>query len=149
VSAPSMIVVMSFKPVYAYQILSGLKTCEVRYCAARFNPGDRIIVYASKPLQAFVGELTPGGVYCGVCYSDLEELAGKHNCAFPSDNWSFVAERYRGRRRLLLFTVKAARAFPKPVPLSAVQALLPGYKPPVSYARAPEKLYELLKALVE
>jgi len=144
-----MIVVMSFKPVYAHQVLSGIKTCEVRYCAARFNPGDRIIVYASKPLQAFVGELTPGKVYCGVCYSDLEKLVGELNCMFPSDNWSFVAEKYRSMCRLLLFTVKAARAFSKPVPLSTVQATLPGYKPPVSYAKAPEKLYELLEALAE
>jgi len=144
-----MIIAMSFKPVFAQQILSGLKTCEVRYCTMRFSPSDRILVYASKPVQAFVGELVPGEVYCGVCYSDVEELVGKLNCVIPCNNWSFVAEKYRSRCRLLLFTVKAAKVFSKPVPLSTVQAILPGYKPPVSYAKAPVKLYELLEALVK
>lgn len=59
-------VLMSIRPGYAEKILAGLKQYELR---KRFGirTGDRIILYASTPIKAVVGEFRAGVVIAGSC----------------------------------------------------------------------------------
>ena len=51
-------VLLSIKPGYAYLILDGEKTVEIRTRRPRFNPGTTLFLYASSPEQAVVGAVT-------------------------------------------------------------------------------------------
>ena len=60
---------LSIKPKFAEEILAGAKRFELRVSPG-IPPGARIILYASSPVKAIVGEFTAGRVVVG-SYEDL------------------------------------------------------------------------------
>ncbi len=57
-------ILLTIRPKYAEEILSGVKEYELRKGCV-FKPGCRVILYASSPIKAVVGEFTAGEVYTG------------------------------------------------------------------------------------
>jgi predicted transcriptional regulator len=57
-------ILLSIKPKYAEEILSGVKRYELRRGVV-FKTGCRIVLYASTPIRAIIGEFTAGKVYTG------------------------------------------------------------------------------------
>jgi len=57
-------ILLSIKPKYADEILNGVKEYELRKGVV-FKSGCKIILYASTPLKAIVGQFTAGRVYTG------------------------------------------------------------------------------------
>lgn len=52
-----MDVILSIKPAYAFAILSGAKTVELRRKFSQNLPvGSRVLIYASSPVKALIGE---------------------------------------------------------------------------------------------
>lgn len=52
-----MDIILSVKPAYAYAILSGAKTVELRRKFSQYLPvGSRVLIYASSPVKALIGE---------------------------------------------------------------------------------------------
>ena len=47
---------MSIKPLFAEQILSGQKRYELRRRAGEISAGSLVVLYASNPVKAIVGE---------------------------------------------------------------------------------------------
>lgn len=62
-------ILMSIKPEFAYQILDGKKFYQMRRVLPR-GPITNVIVYASSPVQRFIGEFDVDEVVTG----DLEDV---------------------------------------------------------------------------
>ncbi|MET1160800.1 MAG: hypothetical protein ABWW65_07560 [Thermoprotei archaeon] len=129
----SDLVIMSFKPIYAREVLDRLKTCEIRYCVRPFRENSLVIVYASSPIKAVLGYFRAGYTTCIKSFRELEELCRRLDCKIPRDNWEYVSERYRYSRRILLTVVKDPVYLDKTVKLSRIRLLIPGFNPPQSY----------------
>lgn len=56
-SSESSALLLSIKPNFAYEILSGRKKCEVRRVFSQKWKGAKAVLYASKPVRALVGEI--------------------------------------------------------------------------------------------
>jgi predicted transcriptional regulator len=60
----TLTILLSIKPKYAEDILSGLKEYELRK-GVLFKTGARVVLYASRPIKAIIGEFTAGRIYTG------------------------------------------------------------------------------------
>lgn len=49
------ILLISIKPIYAFRILDGSKTMELRKCMPKVEKDNLVIIYASAPIKAVVG----------------------------------------------------------------------------------------------
>ena len=58
-------ILVSIRPKYAHQILSGTKLIEIRKKFSRRWAGCRAVLYASSPQRALVGEATVRSITCG------------------------------------------------------------------------------------
>lgn len=56
---------LSVRPRYAYSILDGTKTAEIRRQRPSASPGILVIIYATKPVGAIVGTARIAGVLSG------------------------------------------------------------------------------------
>ena len=56
---------LSVRPRYAYAILDGAKTAEIRRQRPTVHPGTLVIIYATKPVGAIVGTARIAGMSCG------------------------------------------------------------------------------------
>jgi len=140
--------VMSFKPLYAKQVLTREKTCEIRTCFQKLKPGDIVIVYASNPVKAFLGYLLVG--FSRRCtYSEVLELIEEYKCKIPRNNWVFVVKHYHGRENLLFFTIGDTKIFRKKIRYETIRGLKPGFKIPYSYIRVEHEFFDTLLELVE
>ena len=138
---------MSFKPLYADQVLDGLKTCEIRTCFQELPSGSLVLIYASSPIKAFRGYIVVGETHHNVEYNVLQELIQRHECRIPRDNWLFVEKHYRGKENLLFFTIKSRRKFSNPVGLEKVKKIYPSFRPPISYVRVSRGFFEKILGL--
>ena len=126
-------IIMSFKPVYADQVLNGLKTCEIRTCFKRIHEDSIVLVYASTPVKTFKGYILVEKVHCPVRYDELSRLIEKYECRIPCDNWLYVEKHYIGSKRLLFFKIKDRVVFKREVKLIDVRKKYPWFTPPRSY----------------
>jgi len=55
------VVLLSIKPKFAEEILSGVKMFELR-TGSGIESGSRVVMYVSSPVKALVGEFTAGRV---------------------------------------------------------------------------------------
>lgn len=132
-------VLISIKPKYIDLILSGRKTVELRK-RSRITPGTRLILYASSPRCAVVGEAlvsfreeltidtlwTKHGEAAGV---GKEELDGYYADA-PTGVALGLTDVFR---------------YQEDIPLSSLRDAKRGFQPPQSYMRAPAFIGELLR----
>ena len=148
-----MLILMSFKPLFAFEVVEGKKKCEVRTAFLPIKPKDMIMVYASTPLKSVVGEFTVGNV---VIYSKYPELVSSLNkfCGKLSyDNLKFITEKYRSsRRKLVVFEVINPVKFSNYITLDTLRKYLGNtFKPPRSYViiRTETNTYKTLISLRE
>ena len=67
---------VSIRPKYAQAILAGEKTVEVRRGVSRWQPGDRLWLYATKPVAEVVGATVVAGVRFSESRLELWEAIG-------------------------------------------------------------------------
>lgn len=143
-----MYYVMSFKPIFARKIVSGGKDCEVRTYFGLIKPGDRVLIYASSPLKAFLGVFNVVDVSTGT-YSDIVKYINEQCTKFDEDNWRFIEERYlRHSRRLIALKISDVRMFQRQVSLYDVKVYIREFKPPRSYSVASVELISTLSTLL-
>ncbi len=142
-----MYFVMSFKPIYAFKIIEGVKDCEVRTYFGDLAPDDVVLIYASSPTKAFIGEFVVNEVFTGYI-NDVIEYLSNYCLMFDEDNWRFVREHYVGsRRRLVVIHVGEVTRYSQPVPLSSVRSVIPNFMPPMSYVKVSEDFVRLIRSL--
>lgn len=80
-------VLISIHPKYAYAILDGIKTVEVRKTAMRkLDPGDTIFLYATAPIKKVVGQCR--FVFDWKQRSDCDDLAA--TCLTRSELYDYL-----------------------------------------------------------
>lgn len=132
-------VLISIKPKYVRHILSGRKTVELRKCSARIAPGTRIVIYATSPHCAVVGDAR---------ISFREQLPvrqlwrrhGQHAAVEHREFYSYYANASEG----VAFGLEDVRPFPAVVSLAMLRGVNGGFRPPQSYMRTPAFVEQLV-----
>ncbi len=140
-------VFMSFKPLYARKIIDGVKDCEIRTYFGEIGSGDIVVVYASTPVKAVLGEFIVEDVAVGKFESVIEYL--RMCCRmFDEDNWRFVNEHYvSSKRKLIVIKISSVERYRNPVTLETLKRLVPGFRPPISYTYIDPELYAAIRGL--
>jgi predicted transcriptional regulator len=122
------VLLMSIRPEFAAKILSGRKTFELRRVRPRISAGETILVYASYPVQAILGEFVVSNV--------IE--------ASPSRLWAITRHRsgltrrqfreyFQGAHTAYGIEVREVTRLERPVALDKIRHTWPGFRPPQSY----------------
>ena len=121
-------VLLSIKPKFAEEILSGAKRFELR-AGSGIPPGARVILYASSPVKAIVGEFTAGRVFVGSYEYVVRAVDSVPGSGVGEEDYGYIRGR---RRRAMAIEVVNPVKYCKPIPLRELRrAGLRG--PPRSY----------------
>lgn len=131
---------MSIKPAYSSRILDGTKKFELRRTAVRVSPGDRVVIYASSPVQAVVGTFTVKTVI----RKRPSQLWRAHRAQFGVTSKDYF-EYFKGKATAHAIEVSDVRTFP-PVPLGVLRRRVRGFRPPQSYMTWTRKTSDLTRA---
>ena len=120
---------MSIKPKYAQMVFRGSKIIEVRKRFSNKWIGSRVVLYASQPVSALVGEARISSVVCGKpddIWSKFEAMIG---CS-----WKEFAEYVSSATTISAIELTDIIPYRAPVPLAQVSHLLDeDLRPPQSY----------------
>jgi predicted transcriptional regulator len=136
-------ILISIKPKYLDLILSGRKTVELRKQSTRIPPGTRLLLYASSPRRAVIGEAR-------VAFREdlsLDEIWAKHGVAAAVSKDELRAY-YSGADRGVVLGLTDVRRYPMNLPLRSLRDVHHGFRPPQSYMRAPAFIDALLKSIL-
>lgn len=136
-------ILISIKPKYLDLILSGHKTVELRKRSTKVPSGTRLLLYASSPRCAVVGEAR-------VSFREeltIEALWAKHGAAAGVDRDELDAY-YAGADGGVVLGLTDVRTYPADLSLNALRAVREGFRPPQSYMRAPAFIDALLRKLL-
>jgi predicted transcriptional regulator len=122
------IVLLSIKPGFAEEILSGNKRFELR-AGSGIPSGARVILYVSSPVKAIIGEFTAGRVFTGSYEYVVKVVSGTPCSGVSEEDYGYI----RGRkRRVMAIEVLNPMRYCKYVSLGELR--LVGLKnPPRSY----------------
>jgi len=137
-------ILMSIKPVFAEEILRGRKKFEVRARVSGISSGDRVIIYASAPVKAIVGEFTAGRIIIGSGEAMWRFLtSGDYGI-------SSLDEPYiKPKRRVMAIEVLNPRRYRNPITLSEIRQFIPEFMPPISFIELKSELLRLLMELIK
>lgn len=121
-------ILLSIKPVFAEQILRGEKRVEMRK-KAKVMMGDVIHLYASSPEKKIVGEFIAGRTYYVQEEDAMEMISRRGDLGLDSRDKKYVA----GGKYIQVIPVLFPRRYKRPISISEIRAVLPGFTPPVSY----------------
>lgn len=132
--------IVSIKPRYIDLILSGLKVVELRKRNARLPPGARILLYATAPRCAVVGETR-------VTFRDeltTELLWKRHGVSAAVSRAEFNAY-YDGAGSGVALGLAEVICYGTSLPLSSLRDAHGGFAPPQSYMRVPSAIDALVR----
>ncbi len=134
---------MSIRPKFAMQIFRGEKRFELRRLRGRaIPPHSLIVVYASGRIRAIIGEFRVGRVIIGSPRSVWREATSVRGAGLDEDDWPYI----RGSRRAMALEVLDARLYSRPISLTELRSIFPGWNPPMSFKPLPEgdPLFEMV-----
>lgn len=120
-------VMMSIKPRYANLIFNGSKAVELRRTAVNIKPGDIVIVYASAPVKAVIGQFQVDKVRMDT----LDEIWSRVECYACVSKEEYDSY-FEGAKYATAIYIGSCVSL-TPVPLCTLRSLIPGFKPPQSY----------------
>jgi predicted transcriptional regulator len=85
-------VLLSIKPRFAEEILAGTKRFELRAFPG-IPPGARIVLYASSPVKAIVGEFTAGRVLVGSYEDVVKAVTAMPNHGLSDEDFNYIRNR--------------------------------------------------------
>jgi predicted transcriptional regulator len=121
-------VLISLLPKWAEEILSGDKKWEYRRIRIKAQPESRIIFYASKRLQAIVGEAIIEKVICAPIELLIRQTINEV-LETPED----LRESFKGKEIGCAIKIKSPIKYKKPVTLQEIREKIPGFRPPQSF----------------
>lgn len=140
------VIIMSIKPAYEEEIMSGGKGVELRVYGGRIEPGDFIIVYTTRPV---------GAVRSAFCVEDAPIMSARAALKGITDGRFkrgaaddlYLVERM-GKKIVVVVVGDKARVEP-PVTLEEIRSAAPGWMPPINYRRAGRKDSWLVKEVLK
>ena len=133
---------ISLKPRFADGILAGRKTVELRKRRARIEPGTRVIIYATSPRCAVLGDAR-------VTFREqlpVEEIWNRYGARTAVVRREF-SDYYGDADEGVAFGLEDARQYAHAVSLEMLRRENPKFRPPQSYMRTPDYVERLLADL--
>lgn len=131
------VVVIPIKPVFAYRVLTGKKKFDLRKLVSNEVPvktGDRVILYVTGSVKAFMGECTVGRVIVG-SYNFIKKTLGElPGSGVNEEDFSYI----RGAERALAMEMVKPIVYRKPVEMKEVLRIFPDYRPPLGIQKLDE-----------
>lgn len=124
----------SVSPRYAFQILDGRKTVELRRRFSKKWVGSRMAIYATSPVQAIIGEATIEEADGGAPEDIWARYSDKIGC-----DWKEFSDYSSGRNRLFAIKLSDINAYKKPIEVKHLNRLMgKKLRPPQSYSTVKE-----------
>ena len=124
----SDVLLISIRPQYAEKIFDGSKTVELRRLRPRVSNGDRVVVYASTPVKAVIGDFTVDRVVESSPSKLWQEA--KYDCGLTKEEFDNY---FKGTRTAFGIYIRKVKKKRKPVPLFSLRNECPGFHPPQGY----------------
>jgi len=119
---------LSIRPEYACKVFDGTKTVELRRVKPRVGKGDKVLVYVSAPVKAFVG----GFQVCEIIHGPPKQLWKeiKHEAGITREEFNTY---YEGTATAFGIVVDCPWELKQPVPLENLRQHFSRFHPPQSY----------------
>lgn len=143
--------IISIKPAYAFEIINGVKDCEVRAYRGEIGTDTVVYLYASKPLQELVGHFRPRAVFIG-SYDECIRYVRSHcpSLASSNENLRYVINKYRGYTgRLVVIEVAEVKGYKRGLKLRYLREALKGFRVPRSYKVLGDDDCKVIEALIK
>ncbi len=137
------IYLFSIKPLYAYKIFSRKKKFELRReLSEPIEDRSLVIVYASSPVQAIIGEFYVARVIRGDPSTVWKRVRQDPVSGISSSSWRYI----RGAKKAIAIEVKNPILYPRRIYLEEIRRIIPGWNPPLSYRslNTSDPLYKLI-----
>lgn len=126
---------ISIKPVFAYRLFAGLKMFELRKVLRCIpKPGSIMVVYASYPIQALIGEFIAEDIEIGEPRVLMEYIRGFTGSGVGEEDFKYI----EGAERAMAIKVSKPTLYRRFVRLRELERVIPGFKPPYSMRRVEE-----------
>lgn len=109
-----MTVLLSIKPEFADKIFNGTKRYEFRRAIFKREDVDRVLVYASSPVQRVIGEFEIETII-----TDNVEAVWKATKKFAGITYSYYHDYFSGRDVAYAIKVSTPKLYPRKKKLSA------------------------------
>ena len=119
---------LSIRPRFVEQILEGKKTVELRRLRPRILPGQPLLIYCTVPVKALSAVAWTSGVLVAppvLLWQQTRSIAGVSREEFDAY--------FAGAKAAFGLQLSSKLAIRKPVPLSTLKQLIPGFHPPQSF----------------
>lgn len=140
-------ILMSIRPRFAERILKGIKKFELRRYIFPIPERSRIIVYASSPIKAIIGEFEAGRVFKASPETVWQFVNTFPDSGIEDEDWKYI----KGARYALAIEVVNPVYYEEPIPLEVIRKYIPSFAPPMSYqiVRPGTPLAQLLRHLIK
>jgi len=120
---------LSIKPEFVEKIFSGLKRYEFRRVIFKSKSVNKVVVYASHPVQRVVGEFEVGEILAlsrNQLWQQTKQFSGIAK--------SYFDDYFADKQTAYAIRIEAARRYPRPITL---ENLCPSARPPQSFMYLP------------
>ena len=124
-------VLLSIKPEFVEKIFSGLKRYEFRRVIFKSKSVNKVVVYASHPVQRVVGEFEVGGILAlsrNQLWQQTKQFSGIAKTYFD--------DYFGDKETAYAIKIKSAKRYSKPMTLDY---LCPSARPPQSFMYLPNE----------
>lgn len=128
------IYITPIKPVFAYRIFIGLKKYELRKIPTDTSPvktSDRIILYVTGRVKAFMGEYRVGEVIEGTPDHIIKVLSRIRGSGVGREDFKYIM----GSRRVIAIEVVDPTIYRSPIELKKIFRIFPDYRPPAGFQK--------------
>ena len=124
-------VLLSIRPEFIEKIFSGLKRYEFRRVMFKSRNVNKVVVYASHPVQRVVGEFEVGEILA-LNRKELWQQTGR----FSGIAKAYFDEYFADKETAYAIEIKAAKRYLRPM---ALEYLCPSARPPQSFMYLPNE----------
>lgn len=128
---------MPIKPKFAYRIFTGVKKYDLRKTwesTPIVKRGDRVILYVSGRVKAFMGEYIVGDVLVGSPEYIIRLLSRNPASGVSEEDFEYI----RGSPLALAMEIINPLVYVKPIELKCVLRILPDFNPPLKLQKLDE-----------
>lgn len=128
---------MPIKPKFAYRIFTGVKKYDLRKTwesTPIVKRGDRVILYVSGRVKAFMGEYIVGDVLVGSPEYIIRLLSRNPASGVSEEDFEYI----RGSPLALAMEITNPLVYVKPIELKCVLRILPDFNPPLKLQKLDE-----------
>ncbi|MEM1596505.1 MAG: DNA-binding protein [Desulfurococcaceae archaeon] len=132
------VVVIPIKPVFAYRIFTRKKRFDLRkqrHSAPPVETGDRVVLYVSGNVKAFMGEYVVGEVLTGTPDYIIRALSRRPDSGVGEQDFAYI----KGATYAFAMEVLNPIVYKTPVEMKVVLRIIPDYHPPLGVQKLDDR----------